>query len=258
VEVAVALDDLPDAERRLARLGGVVSVDEVSYQTWVWSAAALPLLRNDVAGALGGLERVARDPRIGSRAYLAREYEAIVRGLSGEIGPARRAAEEAARLSALYHGRAAEPDGLAPYVAGLAAHRRADRATLARASAELAEAQGTLAAARAALVAALLDASEDRPTEAALGLAGIESLHGGVNFLAALERARLLVEVGRNAEADVAYDAAVDRRAESQLAPEVAFDWRACLVEASARAHARGDEAKAAALAARLAALDQR
>src|SRR5262245_42455125 len=157
----------------------------------------------------------------------------------GDLAGAREAAADADRSSRAYHGAAAGTPTLTPYVAGLAAFRRRDRAGVERAAARLWAASVPPAelgyrVARGRLVTGLARALSNDPSAAAETLQlGETNPPDGAPMLASLERARALVRAGRVPEARSAYAEAIARRVRAPATPEAAFEWPSCLRESS-------------------------
>lgn len=263
VDAALRGDQLGEAAVRLGRVRSVVPVDSRDFERLVGLEASIPLIAGDVAASLARLESIARQPATGGRAYLPWAYEAVLWALAGKADPARRRAEKADRAHRRYHGSdAGGLRTLRPYVQGLSAYRTRSRAALAAAAAEvravLAVQPGPEAAGRSALLEGLLFALDGDPSRAAEHLRvppASWSRPFGAPFLAALERARALVQAGRMSEAMTAYEEAMARRPAEAVTPEAAYLWRSCLGEAAAHAKRLGDAGRAAALDQRLAAL---
>lgn len=260
VALAIDIDDLDAAEKRLGRFDPR-GLSITQLDAWIESRAAIPVLRGDLAAALRALDDLERDDRIGSRAYLAHETEAILRACSGDVRGARTAAVDAERASLLHHGSGGAQPTLLPYVEALAAARRRDRPGLDRAARAIAQAGSGLEPfvddGRRIFVEGISTASRGDPSAAAERLGAVATPQGrdGVAFLAALERARALRAAGRPDEADAAYRLAEERRGNNWRSPEVAFGWSACLREGAEVALGLGDADRARRLEARVAKL---
>jgi tetratricopeptide (TPR) repeat protein len=254
IQTTLRLDDLADAGRRLDRIRGHLAAVSSTYESFVDAWVTMPMLAGDSRAAYARLAEIEADPHVGSRAYLAREIEAIFRALEGDGPAAHAAASEADRLHRNYHGATHGMPSLAPYVDALVASRRRDPARLERAVVALRSVdhdETTTSPGRLALAEALARPAEDVSLFADVP----HSVSWGSGFLASLERARRLVRLERLDEASAAYAEAEQRRDEVLWLPEAAHEWRACLGEAIALAQRQGDTSRREALEGRLAKL---
>lgn len=259
IDVAIRRGNLADAERRIARGRAAIPVTVAQFENWVLAYASVPMLRGHPEEGERRLERIVADPTVGSRAYIARSYQAVLAALQGDASTAGRFAEESERLRLLYHGAAVGRSALPLYVAGLAAFRRGDGPGIQAAIRAIGEGEWTdpqpIEETRRLLEGLALRRSD--PSAAAERLRGVAggATYGAV-FLAALERARALSDAGRPVDALGAYGDA-DRLVATGILPEVAALRRELLLEAIEVARRIGNEAKQSEYEAKLAALDR-
>ena len=234
VDAAVRARDFPEAGRRLAAARPMFSASSREFAAWADCHVAVPLLQGDSRAAFARLDALASDPTIGARAHLVLRTRAILLALAGHSREADRAAQESARLRALYEGETDPHPSLPPYVALLAAARRSDVAGLARAEAGLAAADERLdpqLSARRLLAEGLLLAARGDPSRGAEKVLPSSAGFGGLAMLMGLERARMLLAAGRLDEGFAAQETAMISGARFGCTPEVASEWRAAVRE---------------------------
>ncbi len=262
VDVALRRNDLADADARVLRARGSVSPTVLQFVIWSQQYVAIPILAARPREAQRRLEEIAADPQVGSRAYVVREFEAVLAAISGDVPRATTAAAEAERLRMLYHGRTAGRSSLPAWVDALSANAHRDLAGLERSLAALRSigtegtAEGPVrreAEARAVVVEGMVLRLRGDPSAAAERFAASLGSQTGYSFVAGIERARALVAAERLAEAGAAYDELINRGQTTSSEPETVAELRACHREAAALFRRLGRAEEAAAIESRLA-----